>query len=313
MTKYQALAVATVGATLLLIAIGAVVRTTGSGLGCPDWPRCHGAWLPPAERTAIIEYSHRTAAALVGLLVVGTAFLTLRRRERPRLLRALMAAALLLLVFQAWLGKETVERELPASVVTLHLATALLLLAALVGIAVMAFADAASASRRPAGERAVTVAAVATYLVLLSGAYVVNADATTACISWPGCSPAPIPFVDGLREHHVHWLHRLTVVGGALAIGGAAASVLRSEVEWPLMRRAAWGLVALYGAQVLVGASNIWTDFSEASRVGHLALGAAIWALLIAMVVAGRYMSHEAGARVAGRTVAPARRDPARV
>src|SRR5688572_19424559 len=109
MTRYQQLATVTVAATLVLIAIGAVVRTTGSGLGCPDWPRCHGAWLPPLERTAIIEYSHRTAAAVVGLLVVGTAFLTFRGAGRT--VRLLMVGSLALLAFQAWLGKETVERE----------------------------------------------------------------------------------------------------------------------------------------------------------------------------------------------------------
>jgi len=315
MTRYQLLATVTVAATLLLIAIGAVVRTTGSGLGCPDWPRCHGAWLPPLERTAIIEYSHRTTAAVVGLLVVGTAFLTFRRSGGA--VRSLMVGSLALLAFQAWLGKETVERELPPSVVTLHLATALLLLAALTAIAVLAFAD----ERQPHPLRslhagplgAITVAAGVTYLVLLTGAYVVNADASTACISWPGCSTAPIPFIDGVREHHVHWLHRLSVVGGALGVAGSAAAVLRWEDGSPLLRRAAWTLVGLYGAQILVGASNIWTDFSEASRVAHLALGAAIWALLIATAVAARYLPQTAQAEAQERPLAVARGGPARV
>ncbi|MEX2551444.1 MAG: COX15/CtaA family protein, partial [Actinomycetota bacterium] len=53
---YQIAAVGVVVATILLIAMGSVVRTTGSGLGCPDWPLCHGGLVPPRERTAMIEW-----------------------------------------------------------------------------------------------------------------------------------------------------------------------------------------------------------------------------------------------------------------
>src|SRR5688500_14322542 len=138
LTRYQLLTVATVGLTLLLIAVGALVRTTGSGLGCPDWPLCHGRMVPPFERTAIIEYSHRTLAAVVGLLIVGTSVVTWRTRTRDRAARALAVAALPLLGLQAYLGKVTVERELPAEVVAVHLATAFLLVGLLAVIAAFA-------------------------------------------------------------------------------------------------------------------------------------------------------------------------------
>ena len=113
MTRYQWLTVLTAGATLALIAVGAIVRTTGSGLGCPDWPLCQGGLIPPAERTAIIEYSHRTLAAVVGLLIVATAIVTLRLRREDAAARGLAVASLPLLGLQAWLGRETVLRELP--------------------------------------------------------------------------------------------------------------------------------------------------------------------------------------------------------
>src|SRR5215217_4080854 len=105
MTALRRLALLTAIGTYLLIVVGAIVRTTGSGLGCPDWPLCHGQLHPPLEKTAIIEYSHRTAAATVGVLVLATAFVTLRYHREDRTLRWLAIASLPLLCFQAWLGK----------------------------------------------------------------------------------------------------------------------------------------------------------------------------------------------------------------
>ena len=58
--------------TFLLVVVGVVVRSTGSGLGCPEWPTCHGSWVPPFDNPhAIIEWSHRTTAAIVGILALG--------------------------------------------------------------------------------------------------------------------------------------------------------------------------------------------------------------------------------------------------
>ena len=292
-SRYESLTIVTAVATLALITVGALVRTTGSGLGCPDWPLCHGGLLPPAEKTAIIEYSHRMLASLVGVLIVAVAVVTLRTRRNDAVVRALAVAALPLLALQAWLGKETVERELPAEVVAFHLATALILLAMLALIAVFVLLG---PERRRVDTpelsgflRIVAAAAVATAGVLLVGAYVVGSSAGLACTDWPGCPQATVPFVEGTRIQHIQWLHRITVLVGLGAVGlvALAATSLRGEAE-PL-RRAAWTLFALYLLQIAIGALNIWTDLSAAARVAHLAVGSAIWALLVVIVVAGRY------------------------
>ena len=311
MTRYQALAATTVVATLVLITIGAVVRTTGSGLGCPDWPLCHGALLPPAERTAIIEYTHRSAAAIVGLLVLATVTLTLLQHRADRPLRNLAIASLPLLAFQAWLGKETVERELPAAVVTFHLGMALVLFAVLALIAAFAFLGPERRRIRDAERVAFLKLAIGVsalvMVVLLAGSYVVGADATTACTSWPGCSQAPIPFLDGVREQHIHWAHRLTVLAG---FGGVALLIWRTQ-QLPgassTLRTAAWGLGGLYVGQMLLGAANIWTDFSSASRAAHLAGAAAIWGLLLLIITGAAY---RAGQRAPARE--PSRLGPER-
>ncbi|MYB41809.1 MAG: heme A synthase [Chloroflexi bacterium] len=299
MTRYQWLAAVTVGATLVLIAIGAIVRTTGSGLGCPDWPLCHGQLIPPAERTAIIEYTHRTAAAIVGLLVIVTAAVTLRLRRRDRALRNLAIASLPLLALQAWLGKVTVERELPAEIVTLHLSGALLLLAVLALIAAFAFLGPERRRledpRRAMYLRVSISTAVLVAVALIGGSYVVGADATEACTGWPHCPEAPAPFLDGLRAQHVHWMHRLLVLAafiGVLRLIWHARDLPEADGA---LRNAALGLGAMYGAQILLGAANIWTDFSAAVRAAHLAGAAATWGLCVLIVAAALYLPGRSG------------------
>src|ERR1700716_2288894 len=69
----------------LQIALGGVVRVSGSGLGCPDWPLCHGRPYPPANVQSIIEYSHRAVGSVTGVLIIGTVVLAwvVYRSRRP--------------------------------------------------------------------------------------------------------------------------------------------------------------------------------------------------------------------------------------
>ena len=300
MRRYETLTVATVVCTLLLIAIGSTVRTTGSGLGCPDWPLCHGRFLPPFERTAVIEYSHRTTAALVGALVLAQAVWTFVARRRDRALVWLVAASLPLLGLQAYLGRVTVQRELPPEVVAIHLFTALVLLALLAVIA--GFASLGpdrtkiDTPERRGLARVALIATGVTAVVLIVGAYGVATGAGYACDGWPGCPQARVPFLEGGRLQDIHWLHRLTVVLGGAAVAWVFLAVREMRAAGPMLRGGAAALLALYGLQILIGAANIWLGWAEAVRVAHLVAASAIWTVLVLIAVIGRYRPSTEGA-----------------
>ena len=111
MTRFQRLAAATVVTTFLLVTIGVVVRATDAGLGCPDWPACYGQLLPPAgDFKAWIEWIHRDVAVVVGFLILGLAAVAfIDHRDRRSILWPSLLA-LVLVGFQAYLGRETVRQ-----------------------------------------------------------------------------------------------------------------------------------------------------------------------------------------------------------
>jgi heme a synthase len=142
LSSFQRLAVATTATTYFLILVGGLVRASGAGLGCPDWPRCFGSWIPPASAAALppqfdasqfnpmlmwTEYLNRLLGVAVGFLILATVVSAWRHhRHEPRILWPSLAA-LLLTGFQGWLGGRVVASELKAWVVTLHLVLALVI------------------------------------------------------------------------------------------------------------------------------------------------------------------------------------------
>src|SRR3989442_4194713 len=126
-------------ATYVLIILGGLVRATGAGLACPDWPLCHGRLIPPPDSLVLIEWSHRFVASIVGLLTLAVTFAAWRlRRAGQQGFAGLATLALVLVVVQIGLGGLTVRHELTAWLVVAHLGTAMAFFATLVVIVVIA-------------------------------------------------------------------------------------------------------------------------------------------------------------------------------
>lgn len=258
--------------TYLLIILGAVVRITGSGLGCGEhWPLCNGKLLPPLDLLTMIEYGHRLAAAAVSVLVAALALYTwwLRRGagsgERYSPDRTAYVA-LGLLILQVLLGAVTVKLRLPPWTVVLHLGTAMLLLATLI----------VAARGRPEARpsRAGLVALGLGFVTVLLGALTANLGAASACLGFPLCNGQLLPAGNYLQ--YVHWTHRLL-----------AYTLFAYVVWWAVRskRRGAWCVVALVTVQVAVAAAMVLLGLPQPLQAAHVAVGAAVWAGLVLAVL----------------------------
>ncbi|MBI2936297.1 MAG: COX15/CtaA family protein, partial [Chloroflexi bacterium] len=121
-TGFRSLLLAGVVGTFALVTLGGVVRVTESGLGCPDWPLCHGKLLPPLEFHVLVEYSHRLVASLLSAIIVLTAAVAWWKYRHDRRVLIPVTLALGFLGVEVALGGVAVLAELPPTIVTAHLA-----------------------------------------------------------------------------------------------------------------------------------------------------------------------------------------------
>ncbi|HEY4754345.1 MAG TPA: COX15/CtaA family protein, partial [Candidatus Limnocylindrales bacterium] len=188
MTRYEKLALATVISTILLVAMGVVVRATGSGMGCPDWPLCNGELIPSqTDYRPWLEWIHRAIATVIGFEILGLAYLAIRHYRDRRSILWPTLGAVVLVGFQAYLGEETVRLGNSGVSVLAHLATAMALLGLLtylfVRIRYPARIEGPGASQR--FTLLATLSAVATYALLLFGSNVMANDAGAVFTDWP--------------------------------------------------------------------------------------------------------------------------------
>jgi len=281
--SFRVVAFTTAVFAYLQIALGGVVRVTGSGLGCPDWPLCNGRPYPAPDIHSVIEYSHRTVGTITGLLLIATVVSAwiVFRRTRP-IVPWLATASLVAIAAEGALGGVVVINELHPWLVVIHLGLAMLILGFLVATAIMSL-PAAPAVAAQGFRRLAALTTAATYLLLLSGSTVVASEADERCHAWPACGNGFALDFSGVNAFTM--LHR----GAVLLIGVLLIVTLLRAMRNAATRNVAIATLAVFAVQVAVGAGSALTDGALFNGL-HVAIATLVWAgmLSIALVTVPR-------------------------
>src|SRR3989475_1128927 len=284
MKAFGRLASAAVVATFVLIILGGLVRATGAGLACPDWPLCHGRLIPPLDPLVLTEWSHRFVASIVGILTLAVAVAAWRLRKVGQLgLVGLSNLALVLVIVQIGLGGLTVRHALSAWLVVAHLGTAMAFFATLIILTVTTMTGPAAPRRHDPFRTLAFLTVVATFGLVLIGGYVSASGAGLACPDWPLCYGQLLPSLTGGVGAHL--LHRFAAaIAGALIVVTAAAAY-RTQTRRPQLQAASAIAVGLLILQIILGALNIEYRLADAVTTAHLATAAALFATLVVLAV----------------------------
>jgi cytochrome c oxidase assembly protein subunit 15 len=277
--QYARVAYVALAALTLIVLTGAAVRLTGSGLGCPTWPRCYGKVYPPLQTNAVIEFSNRLLTFPVSVAAVAAWVLALRRRPRRRELVRLSVLLPLGVLGQAVLGGLTVRGDLDYGWVMGHFALSMLLLAAAVALAWRAtYADSARAPRPRAEDR--TLVRLVRTLVGLGALTIFAGTAATAAGPHAGGSPGQrINRLDfdgqGTMDFVIHRHGELGLAFGLLAVG--VWWLARTRGADPLLRRALTATCVLIALQGAVGLDQYETHLPTELVWVHVGLACACW------------------------------------
>lgn len=154
--RFRRLGMLTICAVYFVILVGGIVRATGAGMGCPDWPTCFGKWIPPTEESQLpanyheiyaergykntqfnplktwTEYTNRLVGVTIGFLIFLTAWSSRIYLKSNKSIFYLSLSVFFLVGFQGWLGAVVVASNLKPFMITLHMLLALFIVALLI-------------------------------------------------------------------------------------------------------------------------------------------------------------------------------------
>jgi len=286
--RYAQVTMAALAALSLIVLTGAGVRLTGSGLGCPDWPKCYGGTVPPLDTHAVIEYGNRVLTGFVGIAVIAASVLAWFRRPYRWHLALFGALLPLGVIGQAILGALVVKYHLAPGLVMSHFILSMLLLDASFALA--------WCSRYEPWERRRSSDRLGVWAVraLIPLGQLTIAAGTIATASGPHAG-----------AHAGQLVHRFSFEGSStlewvVQRHAAIAMIfgLAAIVVWLLLRRSGGdgraarplsAVIALLALQGVVGGLQWWLKLPGELVWVHVALATLTWlAMLWTVAAAGR-------------------------
>jgi len=154
MKSFRHFTIVAIVATFVLIFVGGLVRVSGAGMGCPDWPTCFGRWIPPTDISQLppdidpaqfnfalawIEYVNRLIGMIVGIFIAITAiWVLLKHRKHPNIVIASSAAAILV-AYQGWQGSRMIASHLDPLLVSIHMGLAFIIVSLMIYVALQSY------------------------------------------------------------------------------------------------------------------------------------------------------------------------------
>jgi cytochrome c oxidase assembly protein subunit 15 len=270
------------------VVFGAIVRITGSGLGCGDhWPDCYGSFTPSNNgANLLVEISHRYGAAALSLTIIALVAAAWVKRNEPGVSGAggvlrPSVLAIVLVIVAALFGAVTVRMSLNPFVVVTHLAIAMSLLAVLVVVVVRAGGLGAGTvpARYERTLRSSSAAAGLTFLILVLGALTANTPgAAVACQGFPWCKEITVSGAP-LYIQVTHRIIAFLLVGHLIGIFLG----VRKRAETRAVRNGAGAALGIVVLQILVGAAMVDMHLPLALRSLHQAVGTALWISVVTL------------------------------
>jgi cytochrome c oxidase assembly protein subunit 15 len=245
-----------IGATYLLMVMGNLVTTTGSGLACPDWPLCYGSVMPPFEYQIWFEWGHRLLGGVAGLAILASTVLVWMNRQGTE--RYLTGVALALLGVGVLFGGVIVRTESPLLEGPLHLfiiSFHIILSTLIFSLMIMAFRKTGGLVDRTGRGRIYAVIFSLTLAQVFLGIVVRYGEATLACSAFPMCNPGE--WLPNFSEFNptIHFIHRLI----AYAITGVVTWYLVKSFQEGIDKTGAVVTFCLVIVQVSFGIGLVQT------------------------------------------------------
>ena len=284
----------------IVIVIGGIVRATGFGGACGEWPLCEGALMPSLTLESAVAYLHRLDTFLL-VLVLGAAFiLSMRRYRSEPWLHLPLLSALILLIAQIIIGGIIVLRGLPVQLTSLHLGLSLLFQALILVPAVITYYQ-ESGAKTPASEtgshsppdlhlqfrspfaRLSLLTLGAVFLLLVSGTLVSGSSSGVACSGWPLCDGSLLP---NTTAGWINLVHRVIVALTGVLVALQTIQAWRTQRSQTPVLVAATAAGVLFFSQALMGAYKVIHGYPVYMISLHEATAVAVWSALVVQVVA---------------------------